>query len=140
MIQEQHAEVENIKLWSENNRMVLNIDKTFKLIVRKNRPITVPSCFLPLNEKHGLNYLESVLKTIPTRWGRHFEKMLSKASERMYILRVCKYYGFTAKQLDLHFRSLIMSLFTYAIELWGGACYTKHIIQIDKFINRAFPR
>ena len=45
-----------------------------------------------------------------------------------------------------------MSLFTYAIELWGGAIelwggaielwggasYTNYISQIDKFINRAF--
>ena len=31
-----------------------------------------------------------------------------------------------------------MSLFTYAIELWGGSSYTKYISQIDKFINRAF--
>ena len=29
-----------------------------------------------------------------------------------------------------------MSLFTYAIELWGGASYTNYISQIDKFINR----
>ena len=31
-----------------------------------------------------------------------------------------------------------MSLFTYAIELWGGASYTNYISQIDKFINLAF--
>ena len=40
--------------------------------------------------------------------------------------------------MDLLFHSLIMSLFTYAIELWGGASYTNYISQIDKFINRAF--
>ena len=56
----------------------------------------------------------------------------------MYILRVCKYYGFTTKQLELLFQSLIMSLFTFGIELWGGASYTKYISQIDKFVNRAY--
>ena len=34
--------------------------------------------------------------------------------------------------------TVIISLFTYAIELWGGASYTNYISQIDKFINRAF--
>jgi hypothetical protein len=31
-----------------------------------------------------------------------------------------------------------MSLFTFGIELWGGASYTKYISQIDKFVNRAY--
>ena len=44
---------------------------------------------------------------------------------------------FKKLHLDLLFHS-VMSLFTYAIELWGGASYTKYISQIDKFINRAF--
>ena len=38
------TEVENIKLWSENNRMALNMDKTYEMIVREKRLITVPSC------------------------------------------------------------------------------------------------
>ena len=128
------TEVENIKLWSKNNRMALNMDKTYEMIARGKRLITVPSSIPSINRKTWLKLLEEM----PTRWDRHFEEMLSKASERMYILRVCKYYGFTAKQLDLLFHSLKMSLFSYAIELWGGAFYTNYISQIDKFINRAF--
>ena len=31
-----------------------------------------------------------------------------------------------------------MSLFTFEIELWGGASYAKYISQIDKFVNRAY--
>ena len=60
-----------------------------------------------------------------------------KTSERMCILRVCEYYGFTKEQLDLLFQSLIMPLFTFAVEIWGGASYSKYISKIDKFINRA---
>ena len=115
------TEVENIKLWSENNRMSLNMDKTYEMNVRGKRLITVPSCIPSIKRKTWFKLHGVTLEEIQTRWDRHFEEMLSKASERMYIIRVCKYYGFTAKQLDLLFYSLIMSLFTYAIELWGGA-------------------
>ena len=55
----------------------------------------------------------------------------------MYILRVCKYHGFT-KKLELRIQSLIISLFNLGVELWGGASYTKCITQIDKFVNRAY--
>ena len=54
----------------------------------------------------------------------------------MYIMRVCKYYGFPIKQLDTLFNTLIMPIITYGIELWGGAYFNKYISQID-IINRA---
>ena len=63
---------------------------------------------------------------------------MNKASKIMYILRVCKHYGLTTHQLDFLFNSLIVFLFTFAAEVWGGASYSKYISQIDKFINRTY--
>ena len=54
---------------------------------------------------------------------------LSKASSRLYILRDCKYYGYSLQELTL----LKMSLFTYAIEVWACAHYSKYLSQIDRF-------
>ena len=54
----------------------------------------------------------------------------------MYIMRVCKYYDLFVKQLDLLFNSLIVSIFTNGIELWGCAYYSKCINQIDKLIDK----
>ena len=77
------------------------------------------------------------MQDLPSKWDLHFDEMLKKASARMYIMRVCKYYGFPIKQLDMLFNTLIMPIITYGIELWGGAYFNKYISQIDKFINRA---
>ena len=52
-------------------------------------------------------------------------------------MRVCKYYGLSLEQLDLQFDSLIMPIFTFAIELWDCAYESKYLNQIDKFIKRA---
>ena len=70
-------------------------------------------------------------------WAMHFHKLISKASSRMYIIRVCKFYGLSRKQLDLLFDSLIMSVLTYGVELWGCAYYNKYLSQIDKLVGRA---
>ncbi len=118
--------------------MLLNMNKTYEMIVRGRTSIPLPSCIPSIKRKTWLKILGITLEEIPENWDRHFEEMLKKASGRMYILRVCKYYGFTTKQLELLFQSLIMSLFTFGIELWGGASYTKYISQIDKFVNRAY--
>ena len=38
----------------------------------------------------------------------------------MYIMRVCKFYGMSREELVLLFDSLIMSVLTYDVELWGA--------------------
>jgi hypothetical protein len=78
------------------------------------------------------------MEDIPGKSDKHFEEMMKKASRRMYILRVCKHYGLSTHQLDLLFNSLIVSLFTFTAEVWGGASYNNYVSQIDKFVNRAY--
>ena len=68
----------------------------------------------------------------------HFNEIMGKAGSRMYILRVCKYYGFSKKDLDLLFHSLIVSALVFGIEVWGCASYNKYLSQIDKLFKRAF--
>ena len=62
----------------------------------------------------------------------------SKASSRLYIIRIRKYYGYSIENLDLLFQSLILSVFTYAIEVWGCAIYTKYLSRIDKLFARCY--
>ena len=54
-------------------------------------------------------------------WDLHFDKLIAKAISRLYILRVCKFYGYSQDQLKELFHSLILSIFVYGIEVWGSA-------------------
>ena len=54
----------------------------------------------------------------------------------MHILRVCKKYGYSLDSLHHLFPSLIISLFTYGIWVWGVASYDKYLSKIDKFRKR----
>ena len=56
----------------------------------------------------------------------------------MFILRTCKNIGYSMKELHYLFQSLIISLFLYAIQVWGVAGYTNHLSLIDKLQKRAF--
>ena len=55
----------------------------------------------------------------------------------MYILRECKSYAYASDQLAKLFETLILSLFTYAIEVWGSALLKKYLKRIDQFFRRA---
>ena len=131
-------EVENMKLWSNENRMSLNMEKTYEMIVRGKVSTPLPDHIPSIERKEWLKLLGVTMEDIPGKWDKHFEEMMKKASRRMYILRVCKHYGLSTHQLDLLFNSLIVSLFTFAVEVWGGASYNKYVSQIDKFVNRAY--
>ena len=73
---------------------------------------------------------------MPVNWDTHIDYLLSKVSSRFYIIRICKYYGYSIENLDLLFQSLILSVFTYAIEVWGCAFYSKYLSRIDKIFAR----
>jgi hypothetical protein len=97
----------------------------------------LPELIPSIKRKTWLKLLGVTLQDNPCNWDLHFEEMLKKANGRMYIMRVCKYYGLSIKKLDLLFGRLIMSIFIFAIELWGCAYDGKYLNQIDKFIKRA---
>ena len=63
--------------------------------------------------------------------------MLSKASSRIYILRVCKSYGYSKDQLNNLLNSPGMSVFLHGIEVWGAAYQRKYLDRIDRFLKRA---
>ena len=74
----------------------------------------------------------------PSMWDMHLDELMSKACSRMYIIRICKYYGFSRKELDLLFHSLILSILVFGIEVWGCASYSKYLSQVDKLLKRAY--
>ena len=78
-----------------------------------------------IEKKGELKLLGVTLHEEPCSWDTHlthFDHTISKqskASSRLYILRVCKYFGYYLQELTQLFYSLIMSLFSYAIKVWA---------------------
>ena len=64
--------------------------------------------------------------------------MKDKANSRLYILRICEYYGYTLEELTILFHSSIMSVFTNATEVQACAYGGKYLSKIDKFCKRAW--
>ena len=47
----------------------------------------------------------------------------------MYILRICKKFGYSRENLHYLFNTLIMSLFKYALPVWGSASYSTYLVN-----------
>ena len=121
--------------------MTLNMSKTWEMVVRGRTKKLPPPQIDNIERKSWLNLLGMVLQDDPCNWDMQVDNLLSKATGRIYILRVCRLYGYTEKvkeNLNIMFESLILSLFYYGIEVWGSALQSKYLQRVDKFFWRAY--
>ena len=101
------AEVQNIQRWSIENRITLNLKKTWEMVVQGNtkKPISEP--MKDIEMKGELRLLGVTFNELPFNWDTHFDHIIhSKASCRLHILRVCKCYGYSLQELTRLFDSL----------------------------------
>ena len=131
------VEVENIQRWATENKMKLNLSKTWEMVAKGKTTKALPDSITSIERKSELKLLGVTFNQDLTNWDTHIDSLLHKASSRLYILRVCKFYGYSLHELTTLFDSLIMSLFMYAIEVWGCAFEGKYISRIDSFCKRA---
>ena len=119
-LDESETEVLSFIEWFENNCMKVNLKKTWELLLRGKTTRTPPEPLEIIESKEKLKLLGVTFEQVPVNWDTQIDYLLSKNSSRLYILRICKYYGYSIENLDLLFQSLILSDFTYAIEVLGG--------------------
>ena len=130
-------EVDNIKQWSIVNRMSLNLTKTWETVMKVKTRKQIPEKIPETERKSELKLLGVTFSSNPCNWDTHIDSLLHRAASRLYILRVCKFYGYSDHELTSLFDSLIMSLFLYAIEVWGCAFQDKYISRFDKFCKHS---
>ena len=126
-LDESETEVLSFIEWSENNCMKVNLTKTWELLLRGKTTRTPPEPLEIIGRKEKLKLLGVTFEQVPVNWDTHID-----------YIRMCKYYGFSTENLDLHFQSLILSVFTYAIEVWGCAFCSKYLSRIDKLFARCY--
>ena len=131
------AEVEYMKKWADINEMSLNFTKTWEMCMHGKTTKLSPPELPGIKRKSWLKLLGVTFQEDVTNWDIHIDNMLSKASSRMYILRVCKSDGYSKDQLNNLFNSLVMSVFLHGIEVWGAAYQRKYLDRIDRFLKRA---
>ncbi|XP_022806812.1 uncharacterized protein LOC111343883 [Stylophora pistillata] len=116
-----HKEVCSIKRWADDNKMTFNFKKTFEMVVKGKTRKTPPGDIGGIVRKKELKLLGVTFHENPCNWDTQFKHMLGKANSRLYILSVCKYFGYSVLELTVLFDSLIMSLFSYALEVLACA-------------------
>ena len=131
-------EVLNIRKWAEDNRMDINLEKTWEMVLKGNslRPLPDPLQFIECKE--WLKLLGVLFQNNPCNWDMDFKYILKKASSQLHILRACKFYGYAIDDLNLLFNSLIMPTLCFTIEVGSCAYKNKYLEQVNSFLCHAY--
>ena len=79
--------------------MKLNLSKTWEIVSRGKTTKQVPSALPSIVRKPELKLLGVTFNEDPCDCDTHFDLLLRKASSRLYIIRVSKFYGYWQKEL-----------------------------------------
>ena len=131
-------EVQSIVEWTTVNRMQLNFKKTLEMLLKGKSTKALPAPLALIERKSSLKLLGVTFQSDPCNWDLHLDNVLSKASSRLHILRVCKFYGLPLDHFRILFTTLILPILTYAVEVLGFAYYHKYLSRIDRLFKRAF--
>ena len=116
--------------------MSLNLSKTWEMIIHSKTKKEKPPLLRDIKRRGWLKLLGITFQENPCDWDMHIESVLKKASNHLYFIRVCKAYGYSKEQIDKLFKSLVVSVFLYGIEVWGAAYQRKHLDRIDNCFKR----
>ena len=75
-----NLEVANIKHWAQENKMKLNIIKTFEMVVKGRTKKPLPVTIEGIGRKNELKLLGVTFNEDPCNWDTHFENVLEKGT------------------------------------------------------------
>ena len=134
------SNLDSITSWSSQNFMKLNSMKWKEMRVCFLRetpelsPLVINGQILELVHSHkvlGL-IIQSNLK-----WNNHINSVVSKASKRLYILRVLRRSGILAEDLVTLYYALVRSLLEYCCVVWHHAVPSYLADELERVQKRA---
>ena len=92
-------EVNSMKHWAASNRMTLNLSKRWEMLIYRKTTEPNPQLVPRIERKSWFKLLGIIFQENTCCWDLHVDKLIAKASSHLYILRVCKFYGYSQDQL-----------------------------------------
>uniref|UniRef100_A0A8K9Y653 Reverse transcriptase domain-containing protein n=1 Tax=Oncorhynchus mykiss TaxID=8022 RepID=A0A8K9Y653_ONCMY len=119
-------EVRAFGVWSQENNLTLNVNKTKEMIVdfrkqqREHPPIHIEGTVVEKVESSSA--FLGVHITDKLKWSTHTDSVVKKVQQRLFNLRRLKKFGLSPKTLINLYRCTIESILSGCITSWYGNC------------------
>jgi len=131
------TEFTHILAWAKTNKLKLNITKTKEIVLHhpRARSLHMP---LPVNdvEQVASAKLLGVIFKSNFKMNDHVDFVMSQCSQRVYLLKLLRSQGLSARQLDQVTHALIVSRLLYALPMWCGFLTAELKNRIEAFLKR----
>ena len=139
-ISEIQKDLDDLLDWTKNNNMLLNVKKTkelqisflndsprFEQLTANNDQVEVVSSFKLLG----------LIITSNLSWDQHVTYICSKASKRLYAIRLLKRTGVSISDLARIFCSVVRPILEHGCQVWHFSLTEKLSTQIEQIQRRA---
>jgi Reverse transcriptase (RNA-dependent DNA polymerase) len=132
-------EFDSIRLWANNNKMLINMEKTKEIVFHKPSPRS----FVPPLEIEGIAQvvelkLLGVFFNGSLKFDGHLKYILGLCSQRSYLLKSLRDQGLPLDRITIIYQAIIISRLLYALPAWGGFISCDQVGQINSFLRRTF--
>ena len=100
---------------------------------RLSKPL--PPLVQGIERKSWLKLLGIIFQENPSDWDLHVDNLLRRASSRLYILRVCKHFGYPKEQLTKLFDLLICPCFYMELRFGERHIKVNTLITLTGFLG-----
>ena len=113
--------------------MTLNFSKTWEMLLSGGTSKPSPGLIIDIKRKKCLKPFGITFEDDVCCWELQVDDLLFKAGSRMYILKVCKRYGYQKKHLSYLFYTIILSLFCTVLKFGAHPCKRNTSIVLTSF-------
>ena len=127
-------------LWSCNNKMVINADKTKEMVIYFGRkPLKTSSIKIDNRDIESVNSAKvlGVIINNQLKLNNHIDYITKKASSRLYFLRLLQRAGVPYPDIFQVYTSIIRSLLEYACEVWHPGLTSGLSEELESIQKRA---
>lgn len=136
--------VDSIGDWSEENHMNINVKKTKEMIMDMSVKNNSKLLFTDLRTKTGVIERVSSFKLLGItiddnlKWNSHVNNICSKASQRLFFLKLLRRSGVPKNDLLQFYKTIIRPVIEYACPVWQSGLTEYQKQQIESVQKRAF--
>ena len=126
--------------WCKEHCLQLNVSKTKEMIIdfrlgeNEHEPILIEGKEVALVENYkylGININNKL------DWHAHVSSVISKTNQRFHLVRKLNFFRIDKTLISLIYKSLINSIISFCICVWGGNTTEKDIKKINQVVRRA---
>ena len=132
------SEIAHITLWSQSNKLNINLNKCKELIFNRPNPKHEISIFtLSCIERVDSAKLLGVFVDRALSFHEHVEHIAKSCNQRFYLLQQMRKQGLNADCLKILFHSIVLSKMLYALSAWGGYISGENESRLNKVLRKA---